>query len=448
MTRMGVARGRRSVGRPLDASPASVAAAAAAADSAPDSKAALSGPPFARAEAVLDRVFRGNAVVQVVVLYAITRLLTTVMLALVAPSQLPADMTDHQAVDYVGFTRLWDGQWYERVATGGYPNTVPRDPAGIAMQNTWAFYPLFPFLARAVMEVTGLSFAAAASTLALVIGFGAAVAMAALLRPRIGRAGALLVVGLYAVFPSSPALQVAYTESLAMLLLCGYLLALSRERWLVAAGLALLIGVTRPIALPLGVVTLVAVWLRWRRRAAEPMSPGETGAALTSLVGCGVAGLLWPGIAWVATGQASAYFDTMGAWSMTGHVQILEPWFTIPRYYLGDWGPRLFAVTLVLLLVGMAGPWARRLGPELRVWPVIYAAYVIAVQTPGTSTARYLLPMFPYLAVLLGLASGRGRGHGIPTTVRALVLGAAFLWLQWKWVSVVWLFTPPIDFAP
>ena len=38
------------------------------------------------------------------------------------------------------------------------------------------------------------------------------------------------------------------------------------------------------------------------------MSPGETGAALTSLVGCGVAGLLWPGIAWVATGQASAYY--------------------------------------------------------------------------------------------------------------------------------------------
>ena len=62
--------------------------------------------------------------------------------------------------------------------------------------------------------------------------------------------------------------------------------------------------------------------------------------------------------------------------------------------------------------------------------------------------ARYLLPMFPYLAVLLGLASERGRARGIPTTVRALVLGAAFLWLQWKWVSVVWLFTPPIDFAP
>jgi len=135
---MGVARGRGSVGRPLDSAAASDATSAP--DSAIDSKSALSVPPFARAEAVLDRVLRGNAVVQVVVLYAITRMLTTVMLGLVAPSQLPADMTDHQAVDYFGFTRLWDGQWYERVAMGGYPDTVPRDPAGIAMQNTWAFY--------------------------------------------------------------------------------------------------------------------------------------------------------------------------------------------------------------------------------------------------------------------------------------------------------------------
>jgi hypothetical protein len=29
-----------------------------------------------------------------------------------------------------------------------------------------------------------------------------------------------------------------------------------------------------------------------------------------------------------------------------------------------------------------------------------------------------------------------------------VVLAAAFLWLQWKWISVVWLFTPPVDFAP
>ena len=55
-----------------------------------------------------------------------------------------------------------------------------------------------------------------------------------------------------------------------MLLLVGFLLALARERWLVASVLALGLGVTRPIAVPLGLVALVAVVLRWRRRSGEP----------------------------------------------------------------------------------------------------------------------------------------------------------------------------------
>ena len=169
---------------------------------------------FPRAEAALDRVLSGRWVPQVVVLYALTRVLTTVMLAVVAPTQVPADMTDGERVGYFGFTRLWDGQWYEFVGTYGYPDHVPRDPAGQALQNPWAFYPLFPFLSRGVQELTGLSFAAAASTTALVVGFGAAVAMAALLRPRLGRVATLMVVGLYAVFPSSPARSEEHTSEL------------------------------------------------------------------------------------------------------------------------------------------------------------------------------------------------------------------------------------------
>lgn len=402
----------------------------------------------ARAEAVLGRVFGGHFVLHVVVLYAVTRVITAVMLAVVAPTQQPAAMTGGVRVGYLGFTRLWDGEWYERVATEGYPSVLPRDASGDATQNTWAFYPLFPYLARAVAQLTGLSFAAAASTLALLLGFAAAVVMARLVQPRLGNVGALLVVGLYAVFPSSPVLQVAYTESLAILLLCGFLLALTRERWLIATGLAVLIGLSRPIALPLGVVTLVALWLRWRRRGSEPVERGEGAKALASLVGCGVAGLLWPSIAWLGTGVPDAYFQTMRAWSWSGGVQLFGPWVDIPRAYFGPIGPVVVVVTVVLLVIALGGPWARRLGPQLRVWTLAYAAYVMAAQTPGTSTARYLLPMFPLLAVALGVASERGRGRGIPTGVRAGVLTVVFLWLQWKWISVLWHFTPPTDWAP
>ncbi len=408
----------------------------------------VAAPVFPRAEAVLDRVFRGNLTVQVVYLYGITRILTAVFLAIVAPDQEPAAMTDWERVGYFGFTRIWDGEWYGRIAEDGYPSTLPRDTSGSVQQNPWAFYPLFPFLSRVVMALTGGSFPVVGSTLALVAGFAAAVLMARLLAEPLGRVGALLVVALYALFPSSPALQVCYTESLAMLMLCGYLLALRRERWLVATGLALLIGVTRPIALPLGVVTMVALVLRWRRRAQEPLTVREGVQAVAALVGCGVAGLLWPAIAWLGTGEATAYVQTMGAWSAGGTVRFFEPWLTIPPYYLGEWALPALVVLVALLVAGMAGPWASRLGPELRTWPLVYAAYVMAAQTPGTSTPRYLLPMFPYLAVFLGVAGARGRGRWVPTWVRFGVLAVLFVWWQWKWVSVLWLFTPPTDWAP
>jgi len=402
---------------------------------------------FPRAEALLDQVLGGRFTMQIVVLYALTRIVTAIMLAMVAPHQLPAGMTDGEPVGYFGFTRIWDGKWYARIATEGYPSSVPRYPTGNAMQNPWAFYPAFPLLSRVVMAVTGLSFPVVGSTLALLFGFGAAVLLGRLMRDTVGRVGALLVVTLYAVFPSSPALQVCYTESLAMLLLTGYLLALRRERWLVATGLALLVGVSRPIALPLGVVTLVAVGLRWRRRGSDPIDRREGVSALAALAGCGVAGLTWPAIAWAATGERNAYVDTMGAWNSGGRVRIFQPWLDTPRYYLGDWAMPALVLVVALIIGGMAGPWAARLGPVLRTWPVAYAAYVMAAQGPGTSTPRYLLPMFAYLVPLLGLGWERHRPM-LPPWLRWLWLMPISLWWQWKWISVLWLFTPPTDWAP
>lgn len=403
--------------------------------------------PFLRTEAALDRLLGGRFVLQVLVLYGLTRILTGVLLALVAPSQAPAGMTGGHPVGYFGFARLWDGEWYDRIANEGYPATLPRTPGGQVLQNSWAFYPLFPFLARVGMTLTGQSFTVIGPLLALVLGFGAAVLMALLMREVIGRVGALLVLAVYAVFPSSPALQVAYTESLAMLLLCGYLLALRRERWLVATGLALLVGVSRPIAAPLAVVTVVALIVRWRRRRDDPISRGEGLRALAALVGCGVAGLLWPAIAWLATGEPGAYVSTMGAWSVGGRVRFLQPWLDTPRWYLGESGPWLLAAILIALFASMLGPWATRLGSVLRTWPLVYAAYLIAVQGPGTSTPRYLLPMFPVLAPLLGLAS-RSQWPKLPTGIRLIWLLPLALWFQWKWITVLWHFTPPTDWAP
>lgn len=405
-------------------------------------------------ERSVELVPRRTFVAWVLAVYALCRVVTTTILLLVMQHQVPTGMTggDDVPVTYFSFTTLWDGQWYQSIAEGGYPETLPTDGAGRIQQNAWAFYPLFPLLARAGMAVTGLDFAVVASTVALVCGFGAAVIMGLLFRDRIGDPAAYLVVALWASFPASVTLQLAYTESLAMLLLVAYLYSLSRERWLVATAVALLIGLTRPIAVPLGIVTLVALWLRWRVRAERPITRGEYAAGLASLVGCGVSGLLWPAIAWAVTGVSTAYTDTMGTWRGSGTVEPFLPWLGMSRYVFGEtWGP-VWLVILPLAIVAMvAGPWARAIGAELRTWSVAYPAYLAAVLDPFTSIFRYLVPLFPLLVVMLGAGWADRRGSTwrrlLPRAVPLLVLCVIG---QYWWTDILWRYVPSPtgDFPP
>ncbi|HET6667661.1 MAG TPA: hypothetical protein VFG98_10310, partial [Intrasporangium sp.] len=249
---------------------------------------------------------------------------------------------------------------------------------------------------------------------------------------------------LWASFPASVTLQLAYTESLAMLLLVAYLLALARERWLVAAGIVVLVGLTRPIAVPLGIVTLVALWLRWRARENRPIERQEYAAGLASLVACGVAGLLWPAIAWWSTGERSAYTDTMGAWRGSGVVEPFAPWLGMSRYVFGEaWGPVWLVVVPLVILAMVVGPWARGLGMQLRTWSVAYPAYLAAVLDPFTSIFRYLIPMFPLLAVMVGAGWEDRRGVTWPRLlVRAVPLLVLFIVGQYYWTDILWRYIP------
>ncbi|WP_323096587.1 hypothetical protein [Intrasporangium sp. YIM S08009] len=378
-------------------------------------------------------------------LYALARVVTTTILLLVMRHQVPSGMTggDDVPVTYFPFTALWDGQWYQTIAHDGYPSTLPVDELGSVRQNAWAFYPLFPYAARALMA-TGLSFPAAGSTIALLCGFGAAVLMGLLLRDRIGDRAALVVVLLWASFPASVTLQLAYTEAPAMLLLVAYLYAVARERWLVAAGVAILLGLTRPVAVPLGVVTLVALWLRWRARGERPVTRGEYVAGLTSLVACGVAGFLWPAIAWWGTGERDAYTRTMGSWRGSGTVEPFTPWPGMARYVFGDtWGPVLLWVVPIAIVALVAGPWARALGAELRTWSLAYPAYLAAVLDPFTSIFRYLVPLFPLLVVVVGAGWQDRRGTTwTRLLLRAVPLLVLFVVGQWFWADILWRYVP------
>ena len=219
---------------------------------------------------------------------------------------------------YLGMLTHWDGQWFQSVATSGYPHHLPHELTGAVAMNQWAFYPGFPFLARAVMQVTDTGFATAASLVDLVCGLVAAIAMARLLHTRIPRTATLAVVAVWAALPMAPSLQLAYSEALALALLSLTLLWLQGERWAHAGVTALLLGLTRPMLPPLAVVFAVAVWLRWRRRVLDPVGPAERRRMVAGLLATVVGAAVWPVIAWWFTGVPDAYTRTEAAWHHDG----------------------------------------------------------------------------------------------------------------------------------
>ncbi len=407
-------------------------------------------------------------------IYFLARLFSGIVLAIISTWQQDVtwNLSEH-GHPYFRMTVLWDSFWYRQIVEDGYPSVMPADAeTGRLWQSPWAFYPLFPYLTRWLMQLTGGSFAVVGSTLSLLVGGVAAVLIAILLRDRVGPRVAIAGVTLWATFMAAPVLQVAYTESIAILLLCGVLYFLARERWLAAGAVALLTGIARPIALPLGFVGVVCVFMRWRRRGERPVTTVEWVKMFAALVACGVSGLIWPALAWLGTGIPTAYTDTMAAWRAVPEIQPFRPWWNLFRWlsrYWFDAGPvvagLMLAGLVILTFALVLGPWARSLGPELRAWSFGYSLYLFASLDPSTSIFRYMLCQFPIAVVLLG--RGFGGPRPIPGVDAEESSGATVaerydkrLWwimaagvvlnlaLQWWWVDVIWHFTPPADTPP
>ncbi|WP_308364325.1 MULTISPECIES: mannosyltransferase family protein [unclassified Streptomyces] len=165
----------------------------------------------------------------------------------------------------------WDSVWYLHIAAHGYGRTQMWADTG-SVQSDYAFFPLYPLLVRLAggTASAGLAVAWAAAALAAV---GVHRVGARLLGPR----GGVLLVALWAVLPHSVVLTLGYTEALLAALAAWTLYALLCGRWLWAAGLSVLAGLTRPtgiaVAAAVSVMALHELALR-RSRAPEVWAAG------------------------------------------------------------------------------------------------------------------------------------------------------------------------------
>jgi hypothetical protein len=400
------------------------------------------------------RIARGRLALAALLIYGAARLVSTAFIAQALPRQVPFERWTGPEVTFLDMSVLWDGSWYRHIVENGYPEQLPIDAAGNVAQNGWAFYPLFPELVSRLMDLTGADFRLTATLVSLVAGAAAAVVMVHLFARYAPAPVALAAMTLWAVQPAAPTLQIAYTEALATLILIGLLTALIDRRWGAVAVLAVLLGLTRPIAVPValvvGFVVLRELLAWWRER---PGRPAHTLIEpLAALAVTGLSALLWPTFVGLRTGRSDAYAETMSSWRAGHEIVPLRPWIdnTAILLFSDSPSPRLYAALAVgllaaFLIAAAVGPWAYRLPLELRLWMLAYPAYLALVLDVSTSLVRYAIPLFPLTLVLIG-----GGLRRIPRwwPVPAVLLTAAFLWGQWHWTMGLLVFEPPAGYPP
>lgn len=284
----------------------------------------------------------------------------------------------------------WDCEWYRSIAEDGYtpaPLLHPLHPQGDGAN--WAFFPVFPMVAKGLAAVTGWSTPVAlvlTSKLFLFLSIAAFVALAGReLGPGARVPGGVLVAfGPYVVYAHA-----GYTESAYFFLSALGLLLLSQRRF-VAAGLAgAALSGTRLVGLLFVLPYLLQAWREWRGAGAARLPRLAFGALLIPL---GLALFM----AWLhlRVGDALAFKNVQVAWerAFVGPVQSV-----VKGLVAGGW-PRVYAATalLALLLSGWLA-WQRRFGQAL----FLAGATLIPLSTGLQSIPRHVWWQVPFVFALL-----------------------------------------------
>lgn len=373
-----------------------------------------------------------------VLVFLVSRVLDGVVLAIAGRRQIalpdPAlqrlAAVDHATAADPGYRELlsnWDGQWYQFLATQGYHLPAPGAANAEDSLWSWAFPPGFPMTVRVLMESTGLSFPVAVTIVNLVAGAVAMVLLYRLVERSAGSFAAASLVLLTCLAPTALLFQVAYSESLALALLCTVLLLVNRRRywWAVVAVVAL--SLTRVITAPLAIVVAAHAWSR-HRSSAEGARPGRSewvGMGVLAAVS-GAGAFVWALVVQVMVG------DQTGATSRPGMLSKLG-WFSELNAELGVAGPLVLAALLGALFLASRTPRIAGLGIELATWLWCYPLFVFAVTQIHTGILRYLLLCLPLpLLFVLRPLSGRVRLHHVTSLV---VVALVSFGLQVWWIS-------------
>lgn len=323
----------------------------------------------------------------------------------------------------------WDAGFYATIATYGYDWQRELRPT-----DDMAFFPLYPYAVRAVMDVTHCAFTPYLSTCATVAGlivsnvalFAAVLLLFDLARRQWSRAVAWRAVLLLMLSPAGVFLSGVYTEGLFLFLCVWAFWALDREKFGLAVLAAALACLTRFVGIALVPPLLFIAW-RSRTRRISRMA-----LALVPAVALGA----YIVIAGITAGDLVAYFRANAStWGRVAGSPVEA--FTV--YFSGQdvsfFGWRLSWLDLVAAFGYLALAVAtlrRRLDWGLFA---LGAVLIPIASSSLISMPRYGMTIFPFYVLIGAWASRRWQQALVYGLSLALLLLFTTRFVTWRWIA-------------
>ena len=383
-------------------------------------------------ETVSDRLYKHRSWIEPITAFLVIRLIGLLTL------QRFDDLRDGRGLGSV--LSAWDGKWMLAIAEHGYGGVplTQTDAQGLRNSDTpYAFFPGYPLLAGAVDKIPGFSPLGAALTVNVVLGALAAVGVARIgaicceqmqSRPRPprwiparitnwfteapddsdrsrlskadpARAGLLLSV-FFAAAPMGIVLSMAYTEALFCALAAWALVGVLQQRWLLAGTCTMLAGLSRPTAVVLIAVVILAAALRhrdgWRAWVAIVISP--------------LGYLAYLAVVWHKTGEPLGWFriQTEGWNTEIDYGKAAFDFINFALVNSPEVAPVFTAWIIVITIALAIYSFIERVPWPVSVYGALVVVSIVASSGLMMSRPRLLLPAFVLLVpVAIGLAKRR-----------------------------------------
>ncbi len=321
--------------------------------------------------------FPGRTLRSVLVPFVVSRLIVVGALATIRHIVTTGHLTPVPLQLHEGLL-AWDASWYRDIAHGGYDRVA---------SEGLRFFPLFPYLARAVSWLPGASagfgVVLVANVSALALGFAL---YALVIQERNDDDLARRAVWLVYLAPPAFVLVMGYAEATFMTLAAITLIGLRARRWWVAAIFGLLAGITRPVGVLLAVPAAVE---GWQKRDAKAVAP-----VLAPVVG------LLTYLAWAAHRTHDFWFPLRSQQDSTRRGEWVDPVravaHNVHELFAGDHVSAGLHAFSALVFVGLLVVIARR-------WPLSFTLYAVVALVVALSSRnldsleRYGLATLPFV---------------------------------------------------